>query len=225
MQDTAVTPAKAYLQGVQHIGVSVDDLALAKAFYIDVLGGKPVLAGDGFEGDAIHNTLFQKEELDAAGNPEKMTALGVPDLREGKQILDVQFVQFPNVVIELLHYHDKDPQENGFDPQRDKTSPAVCGAMHISFHVKDDVDMVEMVKRIETEAHERGMERVKFNRIVRVHSEEERQNASPDAYVNAIAGEDAGDFDGWALAYGKGPFGEQLEFNQVLGRAKRVFDR
>ncbi len=34
-----------------------------------------------------------------------------------------------------------------------------------------------------------------------------------------------GDFDGWSLAYCKGPDGEQLEFNQVVRAAKADFDQ
>ena len=34
-----------------------------------------------------------------------------------------------------------------------------------------------------------------------------------------------GDFSGWTLVYCKGPNGEQLEFNQVLGKAKSLFTK
>lgn len=34
----------------------------------------------------------------------------------------------------------------------------------------------------------------------------------------------SGQSDGWTLIYAKGPEGEQLEFVQVRGHAKRVFD-
>jgi len=47
------------------VGVTVDDWAKSLEFYIDVLGGKPAIQGTGFYGDVLHNTLFQKEELDA----------------------------------------------------------------------------------------------------------------------------------------------------------------
>lgn len=82
-----------YLQGVQHVGVTVDDWAKSLELYIDVLGGKPAIQGAGFYGDVLHSTLFQKEELDAKVQGVAPHALGVPDLRTGQQeALDVVFI-------------------------------------------------------------------------------------------------------------------------------------
>jgi hypothetical protein len=39
-----------YLQGVQHFGITVYDMAKAMEFYTEVLGGKVALSGDGFIG-------------------------------------------------------------------------------------------------------------------------------------------------------------------------------
>lgn len=218
----------ASLQGIQHVGVTVNDLKQSYEFYVDLLGGTPILAGSGFAGDAIHNTLLQKEELGAqqAGLAEPKI-IGVPNLREGRQVLDVQFVQFDNVVVELLHYHDAEHQssEHAFAPQREQTSPAIPTSMHISFYLKDDVNVGQFVKNLEQEAHQRGMSKVTFNAIVRVNSEGERQELPAESFVNKIEGDAVGDFDGWTLAYGKGPSGEQLEFNQVTKRAKALFER
>jgi len=58
---------------------------------------------------------------------------------------------------------------------------------------------------------------------MRVDSDSERMQVPLTAYTNKIRGSQ-GDSDGWTLAYCKGPWG-QLEFNQVLLRAKTVFDR
>jgi catechol 2,3-dioxygenase-like lactoylglutathione lyase family enzyme len=96
-----------YLQGVQHVGVTVDDWAKSLEFYIEVLGGKPAIQGAGFYGDVLHNTLFQKEELDATERGVAPRALGVPELRTGQQeALDVVFISFGNTVVELIHFRD-----------------------------------------------------------------------------------------------------------------------
>ena len=54
-----------YLQGVQHFGITVNDMAKAMEFYTEVLGGKLAIGGDGFVGEDLHNLLFQKEDLEA----------------------------------------------------------------------------------------------------------------------------------------------------------------
>src|SRR5438093_4446976 len=88
-----------YLQGVQHIGVTVDDMAKSLEFYIDVLGGKLAIKGAGFTGDVLYNTLFQKEELDAKGQGVEPRLLGVPEIRTGQnEALDVVFISFGNTV-------------------------------------------------------------------------------------------------------------------------------
>ena len=44
----------------------------------------------GFYGDVLHNTLFQKEELDALERDVSARSLGVPELRTGQhEALDV----------------------------------------------------------------------------------------------------------------------------------------
>jgi catechol 2,3-dioxygenase-like lactoylglutathione lyase family enzyme len=54
-----------YLQGIQHFGITVDNMAKSLEFYIELLGGKLAIAGDGFAGEVLHNTLFQKEDIEA----------------------------------------------------------------------------------------------------------------------------------------------------------------
>src|SRR5688500_8495392 len=84
-----------YLQGVQHVGITVDDWAKSLEFYIEVLGGQPAIQGSGFYGDVLHNTLFQKEELDALERDVSPRSLGVPELRTGQhEALDVVFISF-----------------------------------------------------------------------------------------------------------------------------------
>jgi len=59
---------------------------------------------------------------------------------------------------------------------------------------------------------------------MRVDSDSERMQVPLTAYTNKIRGSQAGDSDGWTLAYCKGPDGEQLNLTKLL-RAKTVFDR
>jgi catechol 2,3-dioxygenase-like lactoylglutathione lyase family enzyme len=226
-----------YLQGVQHVGVTVDDWAKSLEFYIDVLGGKPAIQGTGFYGDVLHNTLFQKEELDAWERDVSPRSLGAPELRTGQQeALDVVFISFGNIAVELIHFRDArlDPNAPNIFPKL----PSGVGhgnACHISFHVKDDVDLNAFAKTLEEECQRRGIKNVVCNRVINVNSEEERRNAAlkyyankfwndPEYFVEGYSDGEFGDFHGWSLFYCKGPNGEQLEFNQVTRRARECFD-
>src|SRR3954470_5743804 len=73
------------LQGVQHVGVTVDDMKKSLEFYIDVLGGRLAIKGSGFYGPVLHNTLFQLEEINAYAHASSPRSYGVPDLRDGSQ--------------------------------------------------------------------------------------------------------------------------------------------
>jgi len=126
-------------------------------------------------------------------------------------------------VIELLQYRDRtQPQGSGnsFAPPQAFTSPAFPKSMHVCFYVREDVDFNEFVRDLEAEAARRGMHNVKANRIVASNSEQDRRQAPLDMLTNRIT---SGKSDGWSLIYAKGPEGEQLEFVQVRGQAKRVF--
>ena len=153
-----------------------------------------------------------------------MRTIGVPDLRGGAQRLDVRFVQFDNVVNELLQYRDADrPMGSGdsFAEPLDHMSPAFPRMMHICFHIRDDVDFNTFIRDLESEAARRGMDRVRANRVITVTSEAERLAAPIEANSNPIT---EGKSDGWTLIYCKGTEGEQLEFVQALGPAKQTFD-
>jgi catechol 2,3-dioxygenase-like lactoylglutathione lyase family enzyme len=231
-----------YLQGVQHVGVTVDDMAKSLEFYIDVLGGKLAIKGEGFTGgvvgDVLYNTLFQKEELDAKARGVEPRSLGVPELRTGQnEALDVVFISFGNTVVELLHFRDAKLNPNA--PNTFPKLPSGVGhgnASHISFHVKDDVDLNAFAKTLEEECQRRGIKNVVCNRVIDVNSEEERRNAAPkyfankfwndsEYFVEGYSDSEFGDFHGWSLFYCKGPNGEQLEFNQVTRKAREHFDR
>lgn len=224
-----------YLQGLQHFGITVDDMAKSIEFYIDVLGGKIAVSGDGFIGDVVHNTLFQKEDIEAMEQGIDPRTLGVANLRDGsKEALDVRFVSFGNTVLELIHFRDAKLNPNA--PNSLKKLPGCVGfanAPHISFHVKDDIDLNKFATTLEEECQKRGID-ARCNRIIHVNSEAERRSVAlkynankfwndPDYFVEGYSDAEFGDFHGWSLFYCKGPNGEQLEFNQVTRRARELF--
>jgi len=217
-------PLGARLQGVQHFGLTVQNMDRAFAFYTEVLGGTEVMRDGDFQGERIHNTLLTDQEIDARVRNVNPRTLGVPDLKNGAQRLDVRFIQFDNVVIELLQYRDAEqPSGKGaaFAEPIDHMSPAFPRMMHICFHIRDDVDFNEFIAELEAEAERRGMTQVRANRVVTVKTEQERRATPIEANSNAIT---AGLSNGWRLIYCKGPEGEQLEFVQALGPVKRTFD-
>lgn len=224
----AASPGKASLgarlQGVQHFGLTVQNMDRAFEFYTEVLGGTEVMRDGDFQGEAIHNTLLTDQEIEARKRRVNPRTIGVPDLRGGAQRLDVRFVQFDNVVIELLQYRDAgQPQGTGdsFAEPHDHMSPAFPRSMHICFHIRDDVDFNQFIRDLEAESARRGMTQVRANRTVTVTTEQERLAAPISSNTNRIT---AGKSNGWSLIYCKGPEGEQLEFVQALGPVKKTFD-
>jgi catechol 2,3-dioxygenase-like lactoylglutathione lyase family enzyme len=217
-------PLGARLQGVQHFGLTVQNMNRAFEFYTEVLGGTEVMRDGDFHGERIHNTLLTDQEIEARVRQVNPRTMGVPDLRGGAQRLDVRFIQFDNVVIELLQYRDSEqPAGSGasFAEPLDHMSPAFPRMMHICFHIRDDVDFNKFIADLEAESARRGMTQVRANRVITVRSERERLAASIEANSNSIT---EGQSNGWTLIYCKGPEGEQLEFVQALGPVKRVFD-
>lgn len=217
-------PLGARLQGVQHFGLTVQNMDRAFAFYTEVLGGTEIMRDGDFQGERIHNTLLTDQEIEARARRVNPQTMGIPDLRSGAQRLDVRFVQFDNVVIELLQYRDaQQPAGSGasFAEPLDHMSPAFPRMMHICFHLRDDVDFNQFIADLEAEATRRGMNHVRANRTVTVKSEQERTKTSLEANSNGIT---EGKSNGWRLIYCKGPEGEQLEFVQALGPVKSVFD-
>lgn len=212
-----------HLQGVQHFGITVNNLDKALEFYIDVLGGRLAIGGDGFVGDELHNLLFQKEDLEAEERHTNARQFGVPSIRDGSQdALDVRFISFGNTCVELIHF--RNAKLDAHAPNVFEPIPSGIGhvnAPHISFFVKDDVDLNEFAQLLEAECHRRGMTNVVANRTINVKSKADLEK-TPHIYAKT---EFPGDFDGWALFYCKGPNGEQLEFNQVRRKAKENFIR
>ena len=217
-------PLGGRLRGVQHFGLTVQNMDRAFAFYTEVLGGTEVMRDGDFQGERIHNTLLTDQEIEARVRRVNPHTLGIPDLRNGAQRLDVRFIQFDNVVIELLQYRDAgQPAGSGaaFAEPLDHMSPAFPRMMHICFHIRDEVDFNLFIRDLEAESARRGMTQVRANRVITVTSEAERQAAPLDANSNPIT---EGKSNGWRLIYCKGPEGEQLEFVQALGPVKQVFD-
>jgi catechol 2,3-dioxygenase-like lactoylglutathione lyase family enzyme len=218
------TPLGARLQGVQHFGLTVQNMDRAFEFYTEVLGGTEVMRDGDFQGERIHNTLLTDQEIEARARRVNPRTMGVPDLRGGAQRLDVRFIQFDNVVIELLQYRDAEqPAGSGaaFAEPLDHMSPAFPRMMHICFHIRDDVDFNTFISDLEAESARRGMTQVRANRVITVTTERDRLAAPIDANSNGIT---EGRSNGWRLIYCKGCEGEQLEFVQALGPVKRVFD-
>ncbi|MGF2039718.1 MAG: nuclear transport factor 2 family protein [Nostoc sp. CmiVER01] len=227
-----------YLQGVQHFGMTVYDMAKAMEFYTEVLGGKVALSGDGFTGPVLHNTLFQKEDIEAIERKIEPKTLGVPNLRDGSEAaIDVRFISFGNTVVELIHFRDAKLTPNAPNIFG-KVSSCVgyANVPHLSFYVKDDVDLNLFATTLEQECQRRGLTDVVCNRIIDVKSEAERNNLplkynankfwnEPEYFVEGYSDSEFGDFEGWSLFYCKGPNGEQLEFNQVTRKAKENFTR
>lgn len=212
------------IRGAQHVGITVQNMNRAFEFYTEVLGGTEIMRDGNFHGEPIHNTLLLHEEIGAIQREVNAHTLGIPDLRHGAQRLDVRFVQFDNMVVELLQYRDHEQPEgtgSSFAPPRENTSPAYPGSAHLCFYVKDDVNFDEFIGDLEAESAKRGMSNVRANRTKRAASDAERLKAPAQANTNKIT---EGMSNGWALMYCKGPEGEQLEFVQVLGPVKQTFE-
>jgi catechol 2,3-dioxygenase-like lactoylglutathione lyase family enzyme len=214
----------ARLQGVQHFGLTVQNMDRAFEFYTEVLGGTEIMRDGDFYGERIHNTLLTDQEIEARERKVNPRTMGVPDLKGGAQRLDVRFIQFDNVVIELLQYRDSEQPAGGgnsFAEPLDHMSPAFPRMMHICFHIRDDVDFNQFIADLEAESARRGMTQVRANRVVTVTTEDGRKTAPLDSNSNGIT---EGRSNGWRLIYCKGSEGEQLEFVQALGPVKKVFD-
>jgi len=216
-------PLGVRLQGVQHFGLTVQNMERAFEFYTQVLGGTEVFRHGDFQGDAVQNTLLADQEIRAHALAIDPRTIGVPDLRGGAQRLDVRFVQFDNVVIELLQYRNADQPmgtPNAFAEPVHNMSPAFPRMMHICFYVRDDVDFNKFITDLEAESARRGMTQVRANRTIRVTTEKERLAAPENTHTNKVT---VAPSDGWELIYCKGPEGEQLEFVKALGPVKQRF--
>merc|ERR1719478_141993 len=116
------------------------------------------------------------------------------------------------------------PSPKGIFPtwSESNVAPSVSGNMHVSFNIRPSVSLTVFVNTLEKEAHSRGYNNVWCNRLVKVnsHADYKAVPTSQNAFYVTSGG-----FNGWSLAYCKGPDGEELEFNQVVANAKVDFDQ
>jgi len=211
------------IRGFQHFGMTVQNMNRAYEFYTEVLGGTEIMRDGDFQGEKIHNTLLLNDEIEAIEKRISPATIGVPDLRGGQQRLDVRFIQFDNMVLELLHYRESgEPEGSGaaWAPAHELRSPAYPRSLHLCFYLRDDIDFNKFIHDLEAESARRGMTNVRVNRIVAVSTEEGRRNAPLSTMSNRIS---EGRSNGWALIYARGPEGEALEFVQALDPVKQVF--
>ena len=215
-------------QAIQHVGVTTSNLSKSVAFYTNVMGGVEVLSagGDGWRGDNVYQLLMQAALIrggDAASFAANLSAAG-------SSTLDARYVSFGSMIVELLDYHSDEAvlQRSLFPKFSDSNvAPSVAGNMHISFNVRPEKNLNEFVVALEKSAHAQGYNEVICNRLVPV----KKNKLTGRPVVKGIPVTDnsfevKGDvpFQGWSLAYCKGPDGEQLEFNLVKGKAKTLFD-
>ena len=71
------------IRGIQHFGVTVQNMNRAFEFYTEVLGGTEVMRDGDFHGEPIHNTLMLHEEIGASQQHINPHTVGVADLRHG----------------------------------------------------------------------------------------------------------------------------------------------
>ena len=83
-------PLGSRLQGVQHFGLTVQNMERAYEFYTAVLGGTEVFRHGDFQGDGLQNTLLADQEIEANVHGVNPRTICVPDLRGGAQRLDVR---------------------------------------------------------------------------------------------------------------------------------------
>eukprot|EP00898_Chlorokybus_atmophyticus_P004516 jgi/Chlat1/5065/Chrsp33S05062 len=194
------------IKGIQHAGITTSDVETSMRFYIDILGGNLVTDEIGITGTEFFSTLMAKEIDDLKRLDLKPPALCVPDMFTGANppfFLDVYFIQFDHNVVELIHYRDEHNRtfNPGYYPPF--TSPAVLGAMHIDFNISPSVDIGEFRQELITVCSDLN---IPFS-------------------ATEVSRIDGGHFEGWNLFYAKGPDGEQLEFNQVSGASRLLFNK
>ena len=133
-------------QAIQHVGVTTSNLTKSVAFYTNVMGGVEVLnaGGDGWKGDDVYQLLMQ-----AALVRGGVAASFAADLsKSGSSSLDARYISFGSMIIELLDYHsDEAVLQRSLFPKfsESNVAPSVAGNMHISFNVRPEKNLNELV--------------------------------------------------------------------------------
>jgi len=110
----------------------------------EILGSTLTLRDTGFMATLFKKHVDAERRIDAKAL-ELIQLQLVYRIRDNKANLNVRFMQFNNVVIELLQYRaaDQKPGTVGsFAPLRQFTSPAFPNNMHISFQVADTTNLM-----------------------------------------------------------------------------------
>ena len=169
----------------------------------------------------MHNLLFQLDEMNSKDGDHRLSTTEFL-ISAAVKIIST-FVLFSSAIrTELLHF--RGAEKEGVPTHPTSLSQSSCvgfGNVHMSFHVKSDVDMTEFANKLVEESHKKGLTEVAINRKIDVESRDELDKA-PASYAMT---EFPGSFEGWALIYAKGPNGEQLEFNQVRSVCKENFKK
>jgi hypothetical protein len=219
--------------GIQHVGLTVQNLTRSTEFFVKMLGAVvvPGAGGPGWQGDDVMQLLEQRELLDAdergmSLQSEKVAMLNSTDT------LSAVYLSFGNVFLELLEYSARDNMaERSWMPAHNNvTAPSIVNNMHVSFQLNADVDVNAFIETFETQCAKHAFDEVRCNRIVPVSSEAERRVIGKLLKYNSYVDDDpTSPFRGWTLAYckgvGSGPdsIGVQIEFNVVIDRAKQDF--
>ena len=166
--------------GVQHVGVNVDDMELSREFYCDILGGIFISEINGISGEEWTSIL-------------NGAAKNAPQLGKG-DALDVCFVSFGNIAIELLRYYNKETGVTHQAPVVLANEQGVAGK-HISFNLSESIDTKEFFEQLAKATQHMRNAFLNKSDVHRLDSE--------------------GELGGWNCFFMSGPNGERIEFNQI----------
>jgi hypothetical protein len=85
-QNPDEAPLGLRLQGVQHFGLTVQNMDRAFEFYTQVLGGTEVMRDGDFQGERIHNTLLTDQEIEARVRKVNPRTMGIPTSEAARSV-------------------------------------------------------------------------------------------------------------------------------------------
>ena len=222
---SSAEPLGTCLYGVHHIGVTTDDIAASLKFYSDVMGGTVLtsLTMNNVNSDGVYYSFFRQEILQASHTAADLSAAGIPDIAtDGTEKCDFVFVLFSNMVIRLGRFSSRPAGDVLFNARHLSSSPAYVSSGHLTFWVKETVDLNQFVQNVEAASRNLDLKQVQGNRAVDVASASDLDKVPLSKYSYSISGT-LTNFDGLTYTYIKGPSGEQLEFLQLTGKANDAF--